>query len=191
MDSQHRRHDSDRGHGGYGGHGGGYGGHGGPPRRRGVPLSDLDPALTDISRRVIGCAIEVHKELGPGYNEEVYTNALKHELDHEGIKYRQNHPFDVYYDDVKVGAAVADLYINDRFIVDVMAFHGEIGSGPRATVRAQLRAADQELALIINFGERRLKDGLVRVLNPDKIESLNRDDAEDDEAEEESEGNEA
>ncbi len=167
MDSHQRRYDSDRGH---------QGGRGEGHRRRGVPLSDLDPALTEISRRVIGCAIEVHKELGPGYSEEVYTNSLKHELDREGIKYSQNHAFDVYYDEAKVGTAVADLYINERFIVDVMAFHGEIGSEPRAVVRAQLRAADQELALIINFGERRLKDGLVRVLNPDKIASLQQGD---------------
>jgi len=145
-------------------------------RRRGVPLSDLDPALTDISRRVIGCAIEVHKTLGPGYGEEVYANALIHELKEEEISFKQNHAFDVEYDGISVGQAVADLYVGDRFIVEVMATIGEIGASERIALRAQLRAGDLELGLIINFGERRLKDGLVRVLNPDKIESLQRDD---------------
>ena len=48
--------------------------------RRSTQLSDLDPALTDLSRRTIGCAIEVHKELGPGYPLEIYLNALKIEF---------------------------------------------------------------------------------------------------------------
>ena len=48
----------------------------------------------------------------------------------------------------------------------------EIGSHERNALRAQLRAADVELGLIINFGERRLKDGLVRVLNPDKLNEM-------------------
>ena len=145
-------------------------------RRRGVPLSDLDPALTEISRKVIGCAIEVHKALGPGHRADVYRNALKIELDREGIGHKQGHAFDVQYDERVVGEAVADMYIADRFVVDVRAYHGEIGSEERSGLRAVLRAGDLELGLIINFGERRLKDGLVRVLNPDKIESLRQHD---------------
>ncbi|MCC6284766.1 MAG: GxxExxY protein [Phycisphaerales bacterium] len=168
MDSDARRYDNDRRRDDDAG-----------PRRRGVPLSDLDPALTEISRKVIGCAIEVHKELGPGYDKEVYANALMSELKREGVPFKRAHAFDVFFDDEKVGTTVADLFVNDRFIVDIMAFHGEVGGEPRTRVRAQLRAADIELALIINFGERRLKDGLVRVLNPDKIESLKHGDDDD------------
>src|SRR4029450_9795120 len=55
--------------------------------RRGTPLSELDPALTEVSRKVIGCAIEVHMELGPGYDESVYLNSLKIELDADGVTY--------------------------------------------------------------------------------------------------------
>jgi hypothetical protein len=64
------------------------------------------------------------------------------------------------------------MWVGDRFIVEIMARPGEVGSYERNTLRAQLRAADVELGLIINFGERRLKDGLVRVLNPDKLNAL-------------------
>src|SRR5439155_25530471 len=77
---------------------------GGP--RRGTPLSELDPALTEVSRKVIGCAIEVHMELGPGYDESVYLNALKMELDAEGVQYKAQHPFDVYFDEKVVGKTV-------------------------------------------------------------------------------------
>jgi hypothetical protein len=73
---------------------------------------------------------------------------------------------------------VADLWVGDRFIVKVLARPGEIGSFERNALRAQLRAADVELGLIINFGERRLKDGLVRVLNPDKLNEMRGEGAE-------------
>lgn len=143
-----------------------------------MPLSELDPNLTDMSRRVIGCAIEVHKALGPGFDESCYINALKTEMTKAGLKFKLNHAFDVVYAGEKVGSATADLYVEDRFVVDLMARPGEIGSYERSTVRAQLRAADLELGLIINFCERRLKDGLVRVLNPDKLNAMRGDDEE-------------
>jgi GxxExxY protein len=170
--------------GGQGGHGGGYGGqrgHGGDygnraegpgGARRGTPLSELDPALTEVSRKTIGCAIETHMELGPGYDESVYLKALMIELAAEGVPHKAGHPFQVVFDDQVVGQVVADLWVADRFIVEVMARPGEVTSYERAQLRAQLRAADVELGLIINFGERRLKDGLVRVLNPDKLNAM-------------------
>lgn len=159
------------GHGGHrGGRGGGYAGRG--ERRGGLPLSELDPALTDMSRRVIGCAIDVHKALGPGYPVEIYSAALKSELDASGIAYKADHPLDVSYKDKRIGAVNADLFVGDRFIVGILARVGEVGTAERSELRAQLRAADLELGLVINFGERRLKDGLVRVLNPDKLNAM-------------------
>lgn len=159
--------------GGYGG-GGGRGGHGRGPRRpdadgRGVPLSELDPALTEVSRKLIGAAIEVHKNLGPGYDKGVYHKALEVELEALGVPYKSNHSLPVNYRGRQVGTRVVDLFIDNRFLADVLAHRGEIGSGERASLRAALKAADLELGLIVNFAERRLKDGLVRVLNPDKL----------------------
>ena len=163
--------DNNQGH--RGGHGGGHGGHGGGGYdRRGVQLDELDPALTELSRRVIGCAIEVHKELGPGYPREVYVKSLQIELKAEEIAFKADHKFEVDFDGEIVGEVICDLFIGDRFLVKLMAEHTEIGTQPRSELRAQLRSADFELGLIINFGERRLKDGLVRVLNPDKLREL-------------------
>lgn len=165
---------------------------GGGNRRRGVPLSELDPELTEMSRRVIGASIEVHKELGPGYPRDIYANALANELEAEEITFTRDHPFDVQFEDIVAGQVVSDFYVGERFLVMVRAFHGEVGSAERNELRAQLRAADLELGLIINFGERRLKDGLVRVLNPDKIAALQGDrEQSDDEYEQEEAGEEA
>jgi len=141
-------------------------------RQGGTPLSELDPALTDISRRVIGCAIEVHKELGPGYPRDLYVSALSTALAKDGVNFNADAPLEVTCAGEAVGTVTADMYINERFLVALYAEHMEIGSQERSELRARLRAADQELGLIINFGERRLKDGLVRVLNPDKLNKL-------------------
>ncbi len=153
-----------RGHGGHGGHGG--------HDRQGIPLSALDPELTDISRRVIGCAIEVHKALGPGLPIETYNKALQIEMKEAGIEHTADRKIDVKYQDQLVGQVTASLFVEDRFIVDLVARPGEVGTGERLQTRAKLRALELELGLIINFAQRRLKDGLVRVLNPDQLKEL-------------------
>ncbi|MEX0875823.1 MAG: GxxExxY protein [Phycisphaerales bacterium] len=156
-----------------------------PRGRRSTPLSDLDPALTEISRKVIGCAIETHKDLGPGYPLDIYRKALLHELKHEEIPFEENKEYEVEFDGEVIGTVTADLYAGDRFLLKLMADNNEVGGTERNELRATLRAADLELGLIINFGQRRLKDGLVRVLNPD---ALRGSDDEDEEYEDEEEG---
>jgi GxxExxY protein len=150
--------------------------------RRSTPLSDLDPALTEISRKVIGCAIETHKELGPGYPLDIYRKALLYELKHEEVAFEENKAYEVEFDGEVIGSVTADLYAGDRFLVKIMAESYEVGGKERNELRATLRAAELELGLIINFGQRRLKDGLVRVLNPDALRH------EDDEYEDEEDG---
>ena len=152
-------------------------------RRRGLPLSELDPALTEKSRKVIGGAIEVHKALGPGFTREIYMNALKIELEAAGLEFEQEAEFEVVYKDNDLGGVSIDFFVEERFAVEVMARPGQIGSLERLALRSKLRAADVELGLIINFSERRLKDGLVRVLNPDKLNINRADEGEDGEGE--------
>jgi GxxExxY protein len=144
-------------------------------QRRAIPTEDLDPELTNVSREVIGAAIEVHKALGPGFIADVYKNALTEELNKLGVSFRRDHRFPITYHGVTVGELSFDFYVNERFALQVYAEHREIDGLDRTSLRASLRAADLELGLIVNFGERRLKDGLVRVLNPDKLNAI-RDD---------------
>ena len=141
-------------------------------RRPPVPTEDLDPQLTNVSRQVIGFAIEIHKALGPGFDHGIYEKALTLELDKAGIRHRLHHAVPVKYHGTVVGEHRLGLFVDDRFVVEVMAVGREIDGLDRTRLRAQLRAADLELGLIINFGERRLKDGLVRVLNPDKLNAM-------------------
>ena len=142
-------------------------------RRPTLKNDELDPALTEVSRRVIGCAIEIHKTLGPGFDASVYENALSLELKQEGVAHVVNHAFPVMYKGQNVGSHPVSFYVDDRFAVQVMTVDREIDGFDRTAFRAQLRAADLELGLMINFHRRRLKDGgLVRVLNPDKLETM-------------------
>jgi GxxExxY protein len=151
-------------------------------RRRGLPLSELDPALTEKSRKVIGGAIEVHKALGPGFSRDIYMNALKIELEAAELEFEMDAEFEVVYKDNDLGGVAIDCFVEERFAVEILARPGQIGSLERLALRSKLRAADVELGLIINFSERRLKDGLVRVLNPDKL-NLNRPEEEGEEEE--------
>lgn len=142
-------------------------------RRPTLTNDELDPALTEVSRKVIGCAIELHKTLGPGFDQSVYENALSQELAQAGVKHALGHIFPVQYHGREVGSTRVSLYVDDRFVVQVLAYDDEVGGYERTALRSQLRAADLELGLIINFARRRLKDGgLVRVLNPDKLDAL-------------------
>lgn len=144
-----------------------------PRNRPTLRNEDLDPALTEVSRTVIGCAIEIHKEIGPGFDKSVYENALALELRQHDVDFSQNHVFDLVYKDEVVGQHSVSLYIDERFVVQVLTDDREIDGFDRNILRAQLRAADLGLGLIINFHRRRLKDGgLVRVLNPDKLDSI-------------------
>lgn len=153
-------------------------------RRPTLSDEELDPALSEVSRKVIGCAIELHTTLGPGFDASVYTRALSNELKAAGVKHTMDHRFPVRYHGQEVGTGTFSLYVDGRFAVQVLASQEEVGGFERTALRAALRAADLELGLLINFHRRRLKDGgLVRVLNPDKIDSLRGHRGEDDQGE--------
>ena len=133
---------------------------------------ELDPSLSDVSRTVIGGAIEIHKALGPGFDRGVYEKALAVELASQSVKHVLGHEFPLSYKDQSVGTHRVSLYVDERFAVQVLAEDRDVSGFDRDAMRAQLRAANLDLGLIINFHRRRLRDGLVRVLNPDRIESI-------------------
>lgn len=142
-------------------------------RRPTLRNDELDPALTEVSRKVIGCAIEIHKALGPGFEQSVYERAMSIEFKDAGVDHDMDYRFPIHYGKQDIGEHRVSFFVDDRFVVQVMTEDREVSGFDRTVLRSQLRAADLELGLIINFHRRRLKDGgLVRVLNPDKLEAL-------------------
>lgn len=125
------------------------------------PSKELD----ESARRVIGCAIQVHRVLGPGHLESVYENALCIELTKHGIGFVAQFPFTVEYDGSPVGESRADILVEDILILDLKAVE-QFAPIHSAKTLAYLKALDLHLGLLINFNVPSLKDGIKRIINP-------------------------
>lgn len=104
----------------------------------------------EITGKIIGAAIAVHKTLGSGFLESVYENAMAIELKKRGISYEKQKEIAIYYDGKEVGKHRLDMIVDDKIIVEFKAirtledFHFSI-------VRSYIRATGKEHGLIINF----------------------------------------
>jgi GxxExxY protein len=122
-------------------------------------LPDTDPLMT----RVIACAIEVHRTLGPGLLESAYARCLAYELLGDGIRFREQVPVPVSYKRVRLECGYRlDLLVEDRIIIDIKcvarltAFH-------RAQLLTYMRLTHVDEGAILNFNAPRLVDGISRV----------------------------
>ena len=107
-----------------------------------------------ISERVIGCAYAVGNELGPGFLEAVYENALCFELKREGIEVERQVPMDVYYKDEMVGKYFADILVDRRLLLELKSV-SRLAPAHKAQVINYLKATNLRVGLLINFGKPR------------------------------------
>ncbi len=119
--------------------------------------------LRALSGRVIGAAIEVHCQLGPGFTEVIYQRALGRELSLRGIPHRAEVPFDVMFKGEVIGSYRVDLVIDNRMLVELKSVD-RIHSVHVAQTISYLRATQIGLGLIMNFNVQRLRDGVRRVV---------------------------
>ena len=110
----------------------------------------------DLSYKIIELALEVHNELGCGFLEKVYENALMILLDRENIPARQQAPADVYFQDKVVGQYFADIMVDNKLILELKTVD-VIANIHKAQVLNYLRATGLKLGLILNFGKPRLE----------------------------------
>lgn len=108
-------------------------------------------ALTEV---VIGCAYRVHTELGAGFLESVYKNALLHELSKAGLSAQAEVPLDVVYDDTVIGRFLADIIVNGVLILELKAVARLDRSHEQQLVH-YLKATGIDTGLLINFGSQR------------------------------------
>jgi GxxExxY protein len=125
------------------------------------PLKDYPHK--DLTERIIGAAIEVHRELGPGYLEEIYERALVVELRRAGLGIEQQKVLPVVYRDAEVGTHRADLIVEGRVLVELKAVE-ELHPRHAAQVKSTLKAAGLEVGLLINFNVGILRDGVKRII---------------------------
>lgn len=114
-------------------------------------MSQLKLNIDDLTEIIIGCAFTTHNELGAGFLEKVYENALKIELENNDLNVRQQFPVPVYYKKHLVGDFYADLFIEDRLIVELKAVEN-LKKEHEVQVVNYLAATSQDIGLLINFG---------------------------------------
>ena len=119
----------------------------------------------EISFRVIGCAIELHKTLGPGLLESVYQTTLTYDLVAAGLSVKTQVPIPLVYKGVKQEAGFRlDLLIEDKLVIEVKSVE-TLAPVYFAQTLTYLKLADKRLALLINFNNVKLKDGIHRLVN--------------------------
>ena len=104
-----------------------------------------------LTEKIIGCAMQVHRVLGPGFLESIYEKALAHELSKIGLNVVCQHPIQVTYDGIVVGDFFADMVIENRIIVENKAVSALVKAHEVQLVH-YLTATGIEIGLLINFG---------------------------------------
>lgn len=118
-----------------------------------------------LSHIVIGCAIKIHKALGPGLLESAYQECLYYELTQSGLHVEKEKPLPLVYEEVKleVGYRV-DLLVENKLIIELKAVD-KLSSVHLAQVLTYLRLSGCKLGLLINFNVTVLKQGVKRVIH--------------------------
>lgn len=104
-----------------------------------------------LTRQIIGCCYKLHNSLGPGFLEKVYENSLRIELEKAGLKVKQQEPINVCYEGQVVGEYWADLWVDDRLIIEVKAVQTLMKEHEVQLVN-YLTATGVDHGLLINFG---------------------------------------
>jgi len=119
--------------------------------------------LDQLARDVIGAAIEVHRVLGPGFQESIYETALCRELELRGIPCVRQSTVEVEYKDAAVGEYRLDLLVGDSLVVEVKAVD-RLARLHTAQLISYLKATGHRLGLLVNFNVTWLKTGIKRVV---------------------------
>jgi GxxExxY protein len=120
----------------------------------------------ELSNVVIGAAIEVHTDLGgPGLLEDVYEEALCHELQLRGLEVQRQVPVSIEYKGKLLRKRlVIDLLVNNTLIIEVKSVE-EYNEIFQSQLLTYLRLTKRKLGLVLNFGEKTVKEGIHRVVN--------------------------
>ncbi len=119
--------------------------------------------LNDITEKIIGCAIEVHRHLGPGLLEHAYEEALCVELQLQSLNYQRQVAVPFSYKDRPIGEYRIDLLVEDEIIVEIKSVE-RYDPVFEAQVLTYLKITGKKIGLLINFNSRLLKNGIKRLI---------------------------
>jgi GxxExxY protein len=119
----------------------------------------------ELTEKIIGAAIEVHRHLGPGLLESAYDECLCYELSLSGLRFQRQVSLPVGYKGLRLDCAYRlDLLVEDLVIVEIKAID-ELAPIHQAQLLTYLKAADKKVGLLLNFNVTVLKDGIKRIVN--------------------------
>lgn len=136
----------------HGEHGGFHGEHGG------------DMIYQELTERIIGCAIKVHSNLGPGLLESSYEECLGYELSKNGLLFERQKPLPLIYEEVKleIGYRI-DILVENQIIIEIKAVEG-LNDVHLAQIMTYLKLSGCRVGFLFNFNVKYLKDGIRRVI---------------------------
>lgn len=121
--------------------------------------------IDEISGDVVGAAIEIHRDLGPGLLETVYETLLAAKLERMGYRVARQVPVDIVHDGLRFEAALRlDLLVEDCLIVEIKSVERLNGAHAKQ-VLTYLRLTNHSVGLLINFAGETLKEGVRRLVN--------------------------
>ncbi len=119
----------------------------------------------DLSNKIIGVAIELHKVLGPGLLESAYENALAYDLRSEGLDIKQQVPMPFVYKEIKLDVGYRiDMVVENKVIIEIKSVE-TLAPVHFAQVLTYLKLSELKLGLLINFNTKMLKEGIHRIVN--------------------------
>ena len=120
--------------------------------------------LNQLTREIIGAAIEVHRHLGPGLLESAYETCLAYELTELGLAFERQKALPLIYKDIQLDQGYRiDLLVEEKVVVEVKAIE-RITPVHEAQVLSYLRFSGCKIGLLLNFNVRLLKDGIRRFI---------------------------
>ncbi|NOZ22020.1 MAG: GxxExxY protein [Planctomycetes bacterium] len=117
-----------------------------------------------LSNRVIGCALEVHRGLGPGLLESTYEQCLAHELSLADIPFKMQWPLPVKYKEVSLDCGYRiDFLVDGKLIVELKSVDQLLGIH-EAQLLTYMKLAEVKIGLLMNFNAELLRDGIKRLV---------------------------
>ncbi len=120
---------------------------------------------SELTGKIIGCAMEVHKTIGNGFQEVIYQRALAIEMTQQGLQFSREHEMDIFYKGYKIGNRRVDFFVEEKIMVEIKAVK-ELEDVHLAQAINYLEAYGLEVGLLLNFGNRSLQ--FKRVMKPNK-----------------------
>lgn len=119
--------------------------------------------LNAVTEKIIGCAIEVHRNLGPGLLESVYEKAMCYEIGVQGIRFQNQVQVPIVHKGSNLGEHRIDMVLEDAVIVEFKAVD-RMEPVFKAQILSYMRLTNMKLGLLINFNVPYLRDGIQRII---------------------------